>query len=264
MDFSDLHPGIDTPNAWVERPANVVLEGVVGSRAYGLAWEGSDTDTLGVFLAPSDDFFGLDDVGETVKNPWADEVLHELGKMCKLLLKVNPTVTEVLWLDDYLVLEPIGRELVELRRAFLSAPYCRSAYLGYATSQFSRLKDRGGQSFSSDLRGRTAKHARHLARLLVSGFGLWSTGRLQVRLDAPDWFHDFGERVADGDLQAAEDLLANYEAIFDETPTVLPEQPDRDRVDTWLREVRTRQLCAPSRAMGPQWSTSAVARILEA
>lgn len=244
MDFSDLRDDA-RPQPWPERPERVILEGVVGSRAYGLAHEGSDTDRLGVFLAPSDEFFGLDDVAETVKNPWSDEVLHELGKFCRLALKLNPTVTEVLWLSEYATLTACGQELIELREAFLSAPYCRNAYLGYATSQFVKLKDRGDGSFSSDLRTRTAKHARHLSRLLISGYGLWSTGRLQVRLDAPQWCHDFGERVADGDLQVAEELLAQYEQMFNDTASVLPDSPDRDRVDAWLRSVRVRALTLP-------------------
>lgn len=242
MDFADLTEPVTT--VWGDRPRGVVLEGVVGSRAYGLAGEFSDEDRLGVFIAPSDEFFGLDEVEQTAKNPWSDEVLHELGKMCRLLLKVNPTVTEALWLehDSYVALTEIGVQLVKMRWAFLSAPYCRNAYLGYASSQFAKLKDRGDGSFSADLRSRTAKHARHLARLLVSGYGLWSTGYLQVRLDDPQWFLDFGEQVAAGDLEAAEDLLGNYESMFNETPTVLPEQPDRGMVDDWLKAVRTQVL----------------------
>lgn len=242
MDFADLIDPV--PTVWGERPHSIVLEGIVGSRAYGLATDASDEDRLGVFIADSADFFGLDDVEETAKNPCSDEVLHELGKMCRLLLKVNPTVTEALWLDPdaYVELTDIGRELIGLRRSFLSAPYCRNAYLGYAGTQFAKLKSRGDGSFSSDLRNRTAKHARHLARLLVSGYGLWSVGRLQVSVDDPQWFLDFGDRVADGDVQAAEDLLGNYEALFDETPTMLPPHPDRDKIDDWLKGVRIRGL----------------------
>ncbi len=246
MDFSDLRPGADH-SVWLERPEGVILEGVVGSRAYGLAGEDSDEDRLGVFLAPSTDFFGLDDVAETAKNPGPDEVLHEVGKFCRLALKVNPTVTELLWLDrsGYLTCTGFGAELIEMREAFLSAPYCRNAYLGYATSQFAKLKGREDGSFSADLRHRTAKHARHLARLLVSGYGLWATGLLRVRLDAPQWCTDFGEQVAAGDLRAAEELLATYERMFDDTTTMLPAQPDRDLVDDWLRSTRIRALQSP-------------------
>lgn len=241
-DFSDLKE--PEPNVWVERPPHVLLEAVVGSRAYGLDREASDTDRQGVFLAPSVDFFGLDTVGETVRNRHADEVLHELGKMCRLLLKANPTVTELLWLDDYEIRTELGAELIGLRRAFLSAPYCRSAYFGYATSEFGKLQDRGSSDTSVELRDQTAKNARHLARLLVAGFGLWSTGRLQVRVDDPDWFHAFGDKVADGDLEAAEDLLGNYATLFDETATPLPAEPDREWVDSWLRATRAKALAA--------------------
>lgn len=243
MDFSDLRDDAE-PQPWPDRPEGVILEGVVGSRAYGLDHEGSDEDRLGVFLAPSVDLFGLDDITETMKNPWADEVLHELGKFCRLALKVNPTVTEVLWLEPhgYLTRSRLGDELVWMREAFLSAPYCRNAYLGYAASQFAKLKDRGDGSFSCELRSRTAKHARHLARLLTSGYGLWSTGRLRVRLDSPQWYQEFGEQVAGGDLAAAEELLTTYERMFDDTATVLPAEPARDRVDAWLRDSRARSM----------------------
>lgn len=241
LSFADLH---ELPQVWTDRPEGVLLEGVVGSRAYGLAWEGSDTDRLGVFQAPTEEFLGLDDVGETAKNPWADEVLHELGKFCRLALRSNPTVTELLWLEDYLVTTPAGQELIALRSSLLSAPYCRNAFFGYAVSQFGKLKDRGDGSFSADLRARTAKHSRHLARLLVSGYGLWATGYLQVRLTNPDWFHDFGEQVADGDLGVAQELLGRYETMFDETRTVLPPEPDRKLVDDWLKETRRAALTA--------------------
>lgn len=235
LSFADLR---EMPQVWSDRPDGVVLEGVVGSQAYGLAREDSDEDRIGIFLAPSEEFLGLDAVGETVKNPWSDEVLHEAGKFCRLALKVNPTVTELLWLDEHLVRTDVGYQLITLRSAFLSAAYCRNAYLGYATSQFGKLKDRGDGSFSSDLRTRTAKHARHLARLLVSGYGLWSTGYLQVRLENPQWFHEFGDRVADGDLDVAQELLTRYETMFAETPTVLPAEPDRRMIDAWLKSTR--------------------------
>lgn len=43
----------------VRRPDRVVLEGILGSRAYGLGTERSDTDRLGVFVAPTREILGL-------------------------------------------------------------------------------------------------------------------------------------------------------------------------------------------------------------
>lgn len=241
MDFSDLRPD-QGPRQWSERPDGVLLEGAVGNRAYGLPGTEPAEVRLGVFLAPSDEFFGLDDVAETVKNPWSDEVLHELGRFCRLALKTNPVATELLWLDSYLVQSQLGIELVELRHHFLSAAYCRNAYLDYAGTQFFRLKDRGSDAFSVELRDRTSEHARGLARLLVSGYGLWSTGRLQVCREDSQQLVDFGEQVANGDLRAAEELLAKYTTMFETTSTALPAEPDRETIDRWLRGARQRSL----------------------
>lgn len=243
MDFSDLRGDADTL-PWTDRPGHVILEGIVGSRAYGLQHEQSDTDKLGIYLAPSGDFFGLEPVIETARNPWTDEVLHEAGKFCRLALKVNPAVIELLWLDEHIICTAAGAELLALRSSFLSAGRCRDAYLGYARSQFGKLRDRGDGTFSSDLRGRTAKHARHLARLLHAGFDLWSTGDLQVAVSNPQWFIDFGERVAAGDQVAAERLIDEYEQLFAKHPSVLADAPDQPLIEDWLRTVRTRTLAA--------------------
>ncbi|MEU4556525.1 DNA polymerase beta superfamily protein [Micromonospora violae] len=93
--------------------------------------------------------------------------MHEARKFTVLCIGGNPTAFELLWLPDdlYEVRTELGQELVDLRSAILSAPRVRDAYLGYACQQFHRLKERGDGSFSADLRKRTAKHARHLARL---------------------------------------------------------------------------------------------------
>lgn len=232
LGFADLR---ELPDVWAERPDGVVLEGVVGSRAYGLAWEGSDTDRRGVFLAPSEEFFGLDDVRETADNPLGDEVLHELGRFVRQALKANPAMIDLLWLEEYEVCTEVGIGLIGLRQDLLSAPRVRGSYL-HAAAELLKLVHRGG--------ARTSKTARHMARLLVTGYGLWSTGHLRVRLTDPRWVWDFGERVADGDAQAAEHLVAEYEQRFADTPTVLPDTPDRGRVDAWLKETRRDALLA--------------------
>lgn len=223
----------------MKRPSDIILSGIVGSNAYGLATPDSDVDRKGIFVAPTNAFLGLDhpvDVWDSHED--CDETLFELRKFLLLALKVNPTVTELLWLPDYELLTPIGADLVLYRTAFLSAPYVRNAYLGYARSQFDKLAKRGDGSFSADTRKRTAKHARHIARLVHQGFELWSEGKLTVRLDRPEWFLAFGDRVADEGAVAAEALLDEFVKLFDDTPTVLPEKPERALVDRWLKGVR--------------------------
>ncbi|MFF4833627.1 DNA polymerase beta superfamily protein [Streptomyces sp. NPDC001315] len=218
---------------------NILLSGVVGSTAYGLAREGSDVDRLGLFATPTDDLHGLRTPKESHVSTAPDRTLHEAAKWCRLALGGNPTVMELAWLPDelYEVRTPLGDELIAIRASFLSARRVRDAYLGYATQQFRKLQSRGDGSFSSDTRKRTAKHARHLKRLCAQGYELYATGRLSIRVEDPESYHRFGEQAA-ADPVTALPLLRRFEEDFQETRSVLPEQPDEAAADAWLRRVR--------------------------
>ena len=229
----------DDPNPRGE----LILGGINGSTAYGLATPNSDIDRIGVYAAPTSEFHGLDlPIGKkaTWKDPETDYTLHEAAKMCHLLLSCNPTVTELLWLDAYEVKRYEGKMLIDIRRSFLSAKGVRNSYLGYATQQFTRLKNRGDGSFSSDTRKRTEKHARHLWRLIAQGTELHRTGRLTVKLtpDRAVVCREFGEQVADGDLNLAEDTI-RLAVLFFDIPGMLPDAPDRNMAEQWLQYVRT-------------------------
>jgi hypothetical protein len=211
-------------------PGTVLLAGIVGSTAYGLAGPESDVDRLGVFAAPTLSLLGLDAPALSRVSAVPDVTMHEAGKAARLLLSANPTVTELLWLptDLYEHRTQLGAELVEIRSAFLSAARVRDAYLGYASQQFRKLPGRPD---------RTAKHARHLKRLLDQGFALYASGSLTVRLDDPDSYRSFGERTA-ADPESARPVLADAHNRFDRTRSALPAEPDRDRVQGWLLRVR--------------------------
>jgi hypothetical protein len=132
---------------------------------------------------------------------------------------------------------------VNIRRAFLSAPRVRDAYLGYAMSQFGRLVNRGDGSFSSDTRKRTEKHARHLVRLVEQGFLLYTTGELVVDLRSswsevdPIFVREAGKKIAE-DPRIGAEYMVKAKARFDAATTVLPERPDEERVEKWLIKVR--------------------------
>ncbi|WP_432158317.1 MULTISPECIES: nucleotidyltransferase domain-containing protein [unclassified Streptomyces] len=218
---------------------NVLLSGVVGSTAYGLAHEGSDVDRLGVFAAPTEELHGLRAPKESHVSTAPDRTLHEAAKWCRLALGGNPTVMELVWLpaDLYEVRTPLGEELIGLRSSLLGADRVRDAYLGYAAQQFRKLLSRGDGTFSAATRKRTAKHARHLKRLCHQGYELYTTGRLTIRVDDPDSYHRFGDQVA-ADPESARSLLRHYESAFAETRSALPERPDERSAEAWLRRVR--------------------------
>ena len=231
-------------------PGTVLLSGIVGSTAYGLNRPGSDKDRLGVFAVPTEALFGLH-TGEfdTVVNPQGtDETLHESAKFVRLALACNPTGTEILWLDGiedtetglplYETRHPLGDELISLRSKFLSAHRVRDAYLGYAVQQFRRLNERDDGTFGSDTRKRAEKHARHLARLINQGFALYSEGHLEVRVEDPEWYHEFS---ACGP-EVWTSWFEENKGKFDTVKSALPEHPDTAAAERWLRKVRYEML----------------------
>ncbi|NKQ25524.1 nucleotidyltransferase domain-containing protein [Streptomyces galbus] len=230
---------------------NVLLSGIVGSTAYGLARAGSDVDRLGLFAAPTEDLHGLHRPAESHVSTAPDRTLHEAAKWCRLALGGNPTVMELVWLPDelYEVRTPLGDELIGIRASFLSAGRVRDAYLGYATQQFRKLVSRSAGPLPPGTRGRTAKHARHLRRLCVQGFELYRTGQLTIRVDDPDASHRSGEQAAAAP-GAAEPLLRRFETAFAETRSALPDHPDEAPAEAWLRRVRHAFYAAPVASRG--------------
>jgi predicted nucleotidyltransferase len=223
---------------------NVLLAGIVGSTAYGLAGPDSDVDRLGVYAAATVEFHGLrpplGKAASVVRND-PDVTLHEAGKLAALCLSGNPTVTELLWLPGelYETRTGLGDELIGIRTAFLSAKRCRDAYFGYATQQLRRLLDTG--EFQSKMRKRVAKHGRHLLRLLDQGYELYSTGHLTIRVADPGRYFEFGERVS-ADPNAAREALAEAEKRFGMAGSPLPVEPDERVVEDWLLRVRAAYL----------------------
>lgn len=223
-----------------ERPVTI-LEGIVGSTAYGLAGPDSDEDRLAVHLAPLRDVLGLHFTSGTIHRTDPDYTSHELAKFCTLALKANPTVLELLWLPDdlYRTRTNIGDELIGLRSAFLST-LAKGSYGGYAIQQAHRLVDRGG-TFSSDLAKRTRKHARHCCRLVIQGTQLARLGEMRVRLDdvqikACREAEELAVIDPAGFQAMVAEAVAELDAAFAESD--LPAQPDTEQVNSWLVGVR--------------------------
>lgn len=222
----------------------IVLEGIVGSTAYGLSTPSSDVDKLGIMQLPTTHFLGLSSPSESSLSSVSTEpdvTYHDIGKFCRLALSCNPTVTELLWLPDdlYTVRTELGDLLIQFRKAFLSAQRVRDAYMGYATAQFKRLNERG--DFGSDTRNRIQKHARHLLRLMHQGYTLSQTGHLPIRLADPERYHEFGRLVAE-DPSIAEGYIREYEYKFDNVISVLPAKPNTELIETIVLNTRINSL----------------------
>jgi len=224
---------------------DVLLRGIVGSHAYGLARSCSTTDWAGVFLRPSHKFLGLTQPEMLLSSREAhdpDAREYELGNIMRHALEGRPGALEMLYLDDYVHITDLGRQLIGLREHFLSAPTVASGYLTYVervVKQIVRRQEAATAGF--DLRN--PKGARHVLRLLQSGLALYTDGHLPLHVNDRGEMFDFGQDVGVlGDMDLLRDTLHSYEERFAATSSPLSKTPDRAKLSDWLRNVRLEEL----------------------
>lgn len=227
------------------KPDNIILEGVTGSVAYGLNTENSDVDIKGVYLLPTSEVLGIrfNPNGTTKDHTDPDWVYHEVGKFMKLVAGGNPTVTELLFLESYTKLTPVGQLLIDNRSAFLSTRTVLAAYRGYAMGQAKDLSKRqkeGKDGYDSSLKNRFAKHTRHCFRLLLQCRQLLETGTLTVKVtpEEREWLFKMGEQTPETVVDAfiAEDN--KMEGIV----SVLPDEPNWEKIDELLYTIRVEKM----------------------
>ncbi|MEU6178697.1 nucleotidyltransferase domain-containing protein [Streptomyces coeruleorubidus] len=206
---------------------------VMGSRAFGLATDDSDTDRRGVFLAPTPLFWRFDKPPTHVEGPGEEQFSWELERFCELALRANPNILECLHSPLVEYADDTGRELLALRGAFLSRRV-HETFTRYAHGQRRKLE--------ADVRTHGSprwKHAMHLLRLFISARDLLRTGSLTV---------DVGDHrepllaVKRGEVpwSEVESWMTRLEREASEAAcrSPLPAAPDRRRVEDFLARAR--------------------------
>ncbi|MCF3143011.1 nucleotidyltransferase domain-containing protein [Streptomyces platensis] len=206
---------------------------VMGSRAFGLATENSDTDRRGVFLAPTPLFWGFEKPPTHVEGPREEEFSWELERFCQLALRANPTVLECLHSPLVERIDATGRELLTLREAFLSRQVHRT-FAGYAGGQLKQLR--------ADVRQHGAprwKHAMHLLRILTCSRDLLRTGELTLDV-GPQRDALLAVRRGEVPWGQVERRMARLsdEADAAVSGSPLPAEPDGARVADFLFRAR--------------------------
>jgi predicted nucleotidyltransferase len=213
---------------------NIIFEGITGSRAYNLHTEDSDEDRKGIFVAADEELLGLKwGPGKETHNSFKPDIeYHEIGKYFRLAMKANPTLLELLYIEN---LKPSDASdfLVTNRHHFLSWKYIRDAYGGYAVQQACKLSD---ETMYKSLQKRYRKHARHCFRLLWLGRELLETGTLTVRLSDSKRKHLFS--IGEMEPERLKREFDKEKKRMDECSTNLPETVDVDRLDKVLLECR--------------------------
>ena len=212
----------------------VIYRCVVGSRAYGLETDASDTDRRGIYLAPADlqwSLFGAPEQFEDNTGQWC---VWELQKFLIMALKANPNILECLWSPLVEKATPLGEELLALRGGFLSQMIFQT-FNGYALSQFKKIEqDRRNHG---EVRW---KHAMHLLRLLLTGAATLRNGSVPVRVEAQ---RDRLLSVKRGEIPWPEvdawrqQLHRDFEHALAETR--LPERPDYEAANGFLIKARS-------------------------
>ncbi|WP_275465293.1 DNA polymerase beta superfamily protein [Streptomyces noursei] len=206
---------------------------VMGSRAFGLATEDSDTDRRGVFLAPTPLFWRFEKPPTHVEGPRPEQFSWELERFCELALRANPTALECLHSPLVEHVDATGRELLALRGAFLSRAV-HDTYARYAAGRHKELR--------ADVARRGAprwKQAMHLLRTMAGVRDLLRTGVLTLEVGAA---REELLAVRRGDVPWEEVerrlsvLCAQAAAALPDSP--LPAGPDRARVADFLHRTR--------------------------
>ncbi len=209
---------------------------IVGSTAYGLNQEGSDTDRRGFYLPPAELEWSLAGVPEQLETA-NEEVYWEIEKFIRLALKANPNVLECLYSPLVETCTPIAHELLDVRESFLSQ-FVHRTYNAYVLSQFKKLEQ--------DLRNRGQirwKHVMHLIRLLLSGIVVLKHGFVPLRVDE---YRDPLLAIRRGEIPWDEverwRLALHLELDSALASTRLPEHPNYDRANDLL--IRARRMAA--------------------
>lgn len=210
---------------------HVIYQCVIGSRAFGLDVESSDTDLRGFYLPPKELHWSLYGIPEQLERE--EETYWEVQKFIILALKANPNVLECLYSPLVQHVTPVAQTILDIREAFLSKLIYQT-YNGYVMSQFKKLQY--DLVNYGEIRW---KHAMHLIRLLLSGISALKTGVIPIQVtEYRDQLLDIRHGQTKWEKIDAWRLTLHRE--FEEAfrTSALPDRPDYERVNYTLIEVR--------------------------
>ncbi len=126
---------------WNELKGEIIYESVVGSCAWGLSDENSDTDRKGIFILPFPVLSGLYSPPDEIQDPENDSQYWEVQKALYQGLRADANTLETLWSPLVVKETEMGKELRKRRGMFVSKNIYGS-FGRYAMSQFKKIKQK--------------------------------------------------------------------------------------------------------------------------
>lgn len=119
---------------------HIIFECIVGSQAYGLNDESSDTDYSGVMIPGKEYFLGFDKF-EQYQGYDFDKTIYDIRKALTLIADNNPNMLDLIYTPERCVVKttPYWNKIIENRDMFLSKRI-RYTFSGYAIAQLNRIK----------------------------------------------------------------------------------------------------------------------------
>ncbi len=237
------------------RKPEAIIVGYRGSIAHGMYVPQSDPDSIddkdimAITIPDISYYYGLRNYGsrgtkEIVRNEW-DIVVYELRKYISLLVKSNPNVLALLWMEetDYITITDEGKLLIDNRDMFVTKQAYHS-FVGYAHGQAHRMTHMAFEGYMGEKRkqlvkkfGYDTKNAAHLIRLLRMGIEYLVEGELYVkRKDATQLLEiKRGEWTLKQVQKESDRLFALAEEAY--IRSSLPGKPDMDKVNNLCIEI---------------------------
>jgi predicted nucleotidyltransferase len=205
-----------------------------------------DIDVMGLVIPPKEFYLGLSNFEHLCT--WVEEydlVFYDIKKFFSLLLKNNPNVMGLLWLEPHLYLKntPVTDLLIENREIF-SSKRAHTSFTGYAYSQLKKMENHACEGYMGDKRkklvekfGYDTKNAAHLIRLLRMGNEFLVDGKMNVmRKDARELV-----MIKRGDYSLSE-IKKMADELFSESHknlerSSLPDNPDFEKAEKLLVEI---------------------------
>lgn len=244
-----------------------ILRGLVGSTVHGLNVNDGieDRDEMGVCVeplvaamalsAPFEQFIyrsaaereGRQNARSTGGD--LDLTIYSLRKWTRLALKGNPTILLLLFTpqEQLVACDDLGTELRELTPSIVSRRV-QGPFLGYLQAQKQRLTGERGQKRIhrpelEEMYGFDTKYAMHMLRLGFQGVELLSSGRLSLPMKEPERSYLLDVRrgkVSEQDCFSRAGELER-ELIDLEATSVLPDEPEEERVERWVIDAYRRR-----------------------